>query len=129
MTYRPRPEGRFEQEQIEAAVSRRIDELLKSVSSVSSLYVEPGDVLLVQVDDEADMRTMSQLQHLLKDIFQENRGLLTPESISFKVLRKSETDGVYYDTEKITSLDKKVLVLEERIKSLEQLINKGENNE
>lgn len=91
MTYIPKKPIEQENLEIEIKVSKRIDEILSSIKQVSSMYVEPGDIVLVQVDSDADEQTISHLQHMLSQVFKENKGILTTDSVQFKILKKEDS--------------------------------------
>ena len=122
MTYTPKKTIEQEQEEIEIKVSKKIDELLSSIKQVGSMYVEPGDVVLVQVDKEASHETMAILQKMLSKVFKDNKGIFTTDNIQFKVLKKGESDGD--KNEEIESLKKEVEQLKAQLQNLQGFVSK-----
>lgn len=116
MTYKPR-DADFDQK-VEGLVKSRVDQILNSIKIVSSMYIEPGDIVLVQVDEEADESTLHNIQKLMSQVFTSNKGVLTSDSIDFKILRRGENNG-YQEIEENKKLKEKVYHLEERLKSIE----------
>lgn len=122
MTYTPKKTTEQENIEIEIRVSRRIDELLGSIKSIGSMYVEPGDIVLVQVDDEASQETLANIQKMLSKVFKDNKGVFTTDSIQFKVLKKGESDGS--KNEEIEGLKKEIEQLKAKLNNLQGFVSK-----
>jgi len=121
MTYSPKKPIKQEQEEIEIKVSKRIDELLSSIKQIGSMYVEPGDIVIVQVSNDASPEMISHLQKMLSAVFKHNRGIFVPESIQFKILKKQELYH-YNDIEsQIEKLQQEVQELKNKIKAIQGL--------
>jgi hypothetical protein len=122
MTYSPKKTIEEEQEEIEIKVSKRIDELLSSIKQVGSMYVEPGDVVLVQVDEDATNEMMANLQKMLSKVFKDNKGIFTTDKIEFKVIKKGESDG--QQSKEIEDLKKEVEQLKTQLQNLQGFVSK-----
>jgi tRNA(Ser,Leu) C12 N-acetylase TAN1 len=94
-------------------VSKKIDEILSRIQNVSSLYVEPGDTVLVTIDkDGLDENYILNLKKLFSSLFSENGGVFLSEGVSVQVVKKGEIS-----TEP-TELDK----LKEQVKDLQNIV-------
>jgi hypothetical protein len=122
MTYSPKKTIEEEQEEIEIKVSKRIDELLASIKQVGSMYVEPGDVVLVQVDKDTTNEMMANLQKMLSKVFKDNKGIFTTDNIEFKVIKKGESDG--QQSKEIEDLKKEVEQLKTQLQNLQGFVSK-----
>jgi hypothetical protein len=122
MTYTPKKTIEEEQEEIEIKVSKKIDELLASIKQVGSMYVEPGDVVLVQVDKDTTNEMMANLQKMLSKVFKDNKGIFTTDKIEFKVIKKGESDG--QQSKEIEDLKKEVEQLKTQLQNLQGFVSK-----
>jgi polyhydroxyalkanoate synthesis regulator phasin len=120
MTYTPKKSIEQEQEELDIKVSRRIDEILSSIKQVGSMYVEPDDILLVQVDEDMSELAISNLQKLLSAVFKDNKGIFTTDKVEFKVIKKGE---LYTEEDSvIESLKKEISDLKAEIENLKKQI-------
>lgn len=125
MTYTPKKSPSEEQEELDIKVSRRIDEILSSIKQVGSMYVEPNDIILVQVDDNTTDQMITNLQKMLSKVFQDNKGLFVPNNIQFKVIKKEESDT--WPRDEIEDLKRELEDLRKQVQNLENLINASRN--
>jgi polyhydroxyalkanoate synthesis regulator phasin len=125
MTYTPKKSPSEEQEELDIKVSRRIDEILSSIKQVGSMYVEPNDIILVQVDDNTTDQMITNLQKMLSKVFQDNKGLFVPNNIQFKVIKKEESDT--WPRDEIEDLKRELEDLKKQVQNLENLINASHN--
>lgn len=124
MTYTPKKPIEQEQEELEIQVSKRIDELLSSIKQIGSMYVEPGDVVVVQVDDDASPEMINHLQKVLSTVFKENKGVFVPDNIEFKILKKEELIGNSSETQsQVEQLKQEITQLKEQIQALQELVS------
>jgi hypothetical protein len=120
MTYTPKKSIEQEQEELDIKVSRRIDEILSSIKQIGSMYVEPDDILLVQVDESMSELAISNLQKLLSAVFKDNKGIFTTDKVEFKVIKKGE---LYTEEDSvIESLKKEISDLKAEIENLKKQI-------
>lgn len=75
---------------LEALVEARVKEIIGSMKSINTMYVEPGDVVIVSVSNEADESTLHHLKNVLSKVFNENKGVFVTENIEFSVIKKSD---------------------------------------
>jgi hypothetical protein len=112
MSYQPKT---GKQEDLENMVSKRIDEMLGSIKSVSTMYVEPGDVVVVKVSDRVNDQEASKLQQILGSVFNKNKGVFLAEDIDISIVKRGE---IVEDVEK-TMLREQVADLERRLRIIE----------
>jgi polyhydroxyalkanoate synthesis regulator phasin len=125
MTYTPKKSIEEEQQELDIKVSRRIDEILSSIKQVGSMYVEPNDIILVQVDDNTTDQMVTNLQKMLSKVFKDNKGLFVPNNIQFKVIKKEESDT--WPRDEIEELKRELDDLRKQVQNLENLINASHN--
>lgn len=85
---------------------KTIEEVLSAIKGIGSMYVEPGDVIVVQYDEKTTEEEVLRLQKVLKHVFNNNAGLFISENIEFKIIKKGESDGS--KNEEIEGLKKEI---------------------
>jgi len=122
MSYTPKA---GQEENIENLVAKRIDEILRSVKGVSNMYVEPGDVIIFTVSEDTDEKTVFNLRKVLSSVFDQNKGLFVTDNITFKVVKRGESDGAgQKENEETVQLKQEIQRLKERLESLEAFVSK-----
>lgn len=121
MTYTPKKSIEEEQQELDIKVSKRIDEILSSIKQVGSMYVEPDDVVLVQVDESASELAIANLQKLLAAVFKDNKGIFTTNKVEFKIIKKGES--YTEDKSEIESIKKEISDLKAEIENIKKLLS------
>lgn len=113
MSYKPN----LQEVELDILFSKKIDEMMSSIKQVGSMYVEPGDVILVKVNDDADDETLNFIKKVMSNTFKENPGFFLTNDIDIQVLRRSEEfkEGI----SQIEKLKNAIQELEARISELE----------
>lgn len=78
------------EEQFQKAVEDRVKELLGTIKGLGSLYVEPGDLIVVSVDEDIKTETLEMISRAMRSMFNESPGLIVPGSIGFTVVKRSD---------------------------------------
>lgn len=107
------------EQEIDALVLRRMDELLGRVKGISNLYVEPGDIVVVTVDQDTQPEMLRDLRRVLQTIFNQNSGVFVTEEITFQVLKRGKDAGKE-DEDK--EAEQEITDAKERIAKAEALI-------
>lgn len=116
MGYRPMSDEAVEIK-AEALANQKLKEMIEKISAVETMYVEPGDIVVIRVDDEADQETMQNISQIASKIFRENKGMLIPDHMDLKIIKKSQSGQLY------ESQESELLKLKQRIWSLEETLN------
>lgn len=82
------------QEQFAKAVEDRVAELLEGIKGLGSLYVEPGDLVIVSVDKDIEDEKLEMISRAMRSMFGENPGIIIPGGAEITVVKKSERKEV-----------------------------------
>jgi hypothetical protein len=92
MSYKPEKSMDQVEQELQYAVRQRIDQLLGTIEGIGTMYVEPGDVVLVTLKDDMEQHELTALKKMLSSVFSSNTGLFTSDNIEFKILKKVENN-------------------------------------
>lgn len=106
---------------LNSLVSQKLDEILSSVEKVSSMYVEPGDVILVTVDKNADQKILGEIKKVMSSIFKDNGGMFINSDVNIQVVKKEELTSL--SSPEIESLKEEISNLKKKLESIEQQIS------
>lgn len=88
MSYRPKT---MDNNEMEALVSKKLLDVLRSVNKVSAMYIEPGDVVLVKIDTDDDS-TIQSASRVMKTLFSDNEVLVIGKGAQIELVKKQLTD-------------------------------------
>ena len=81
MTYKPEAN----KDETEAKVQARLEEILSSMVRVTTMYVEPGDTVIVHLKEGTSPEDAQYIGKQLKHLFPDNPGMVDAESTIVKI--------------------------------------------
>lgn len=81
MTYKPTSN----KEEVEALVQQRIEEILSKIDRVTTMYVEPGDTVVVHLKEGTTESQVEALHAQMQYLFADNKGLIDGDNIIVKI--------------------------------------------
>ena len=81
MTYKPEAN----RDEVEAKVQARLEEILTSMVRVTTMYVEPGDTVIVHLKEGTSPEDAQYIGKQLKHLFPDNGGMIDAENTIVKI--------------------------------------------
>lgn len=90
-----KPEG-VDERLINEQVKQKLESMLSSISSISTMYVEPDDVVLVKIENSNELsdKNMQEMASIIKKLFPDNSVLVVDSLADISVIRRETEEKI-----------------------------------
>lgn len=118
MGYKPK-NATIDKEELDSKFHEKMINMLSSIKGIGSMYVEPGDIVVTYVKNDAPDEVVWKLQDMLSKVFKDNKGIVISDDFEFKLYKKEEQENEN-NKRKIKDLEGEIKNLKKRLEKLEK---------